>query len=127
MVLPADTMKYSKGSLPWQQPVILCGHQLPAAAVSCMLTWVMWQRYSRTGKVMPAGMVAGLRCERCWIDCWQPAVQLASAGCLCCCSWCALSVGQLLYRTAARCLQPVLGNFATVDSSASALCCAAPP
>lgn len=28
--------------------------------ISAALAWVMWQRYTRTGKLMPAGMVAGL-------------------------------------------------------------------
>lgn len=28
--------------------------------VSTVLAYVMWQRYARTGKVMPAGMVAAL-------------------------------------------------------------------
>ncbi len=32
------------------------------AAVSAALTYVMWQRYGRTGKLMPAGLVAYLRC-----------------------------------------------------------------
>lgn len=36
----------------------------PAAVISGGLTYVMFQRYQRTQKLMPAGMVAGIRCGR---------------------------------------------------------------
>ena len=35
------------------------------AVVAAALAYVMWGRYARTGKLMPAGMVAGLRCGGC--------------------------------------------------------------
>ncbi|KAL4436505.1 hypothetical protein ABPG75_003644 [Micractinium tetrahymenae] len=44
---------YHKGQL--CQPATLV-----SLVISAALAWVMWQRYSRTGKLMPAGMVAGL-------------------------------------------------------------------
>lgn len=48
-------------ALPAAKCLSLAPAPLRAAAVSAMLTYIMWQRYARTGKLMPAGVVAFLR------------------------------------------------------------------
>lgn len=54
---------------------LLCLADL-ATVISAALAWVMWQRYTRTGKLMPAGMVAGLRCDGCTVW-WARALRAA--------------------------------------------------
>lgn len=68
-------------SLRYYRRGLLCKPATTASlAVAAAVGWRMWERYSATGKLMPAGAVAGLSAAMVLFYAWSLALGPAPAG-----------------------------------------------